>query len=110
MDSLEAARASKHAAEESLAQAQAIVAACDAKLAALGEKLKEATEEKAVVEAQARAGQERLGLAERLVGGLESENVRWGGEIEKLRHASTTLIGDCACCRFRFLRGRLRPG
>jgi dynein heavy chain len=95
MDSLEAARASKAEAEASLAAAQAIVAACDAKLKALGDKFQVATDEKAEVEAQAAAGEERLGLAERLVGGLESENVRWGSEIEKLRFASTTLIGDC---------------
>jgi dynein heavy chain len=29
------------------------------------------------------------------VGGLSSENERWGTEIENLRNASTTLIGDC---------------
>merc|ERR1711871_553975 len=95
MDALEAARATKAEAEASLAAAQAIVAACDAKLKALGDKFQVATDEKALVEAQAAAGKERLGLAERLVGGLESENVRWGNEIEKLRFASTTLIGDC---------------
>ena len=36
-----------------------------------------------------------MGLAERLVGGLSSENERWGREIDHLRDASTTLIGDC---------------
>ena len=35
------------------------------------------------------------GLAERLVGGLSSENERWGREIDHQRDASTTLIGDC---------------
>ena len=94
MDALEAARAAKAAAELSLANAQAIVAACDAKLKALGEQLQVAVDEKAEVEAQAEAGKNRLGLAERLVGGLESENVRWGAEIDHLREASTTLIGD----------------
>ena len=95
MDSLEAARASKAAAESALANAQAIVAAVNAKLAALGEKFQQATDEKAEVEAQAAAGKARLGLAERLVGGLSSENERWGKEIDKLRESSTTLIGDC---------------
>lgn len=95
MDSLEAARASKAAAEASLAGAQAIVAAVDAKLKALGEQFQDATDEKALVEAQAAAGLARLGLAERLVGGLSSENERWGREIENLRNMSTTLIGDC---------------
>ncbi|CAE7532613.1 ODA4, partial [Symbiodinium microadriaticum] len=95
MDSLEEARSQKAAAEASLAAANAIVAACDEKLRVLGEKFKTATEEKAEVEAQAAAGQARLGLAERLVGGLSSENDRWGKEIEALRDQCTTLIGDC---------------
>ena len=95
MDQLEAARASKAKAEVSLAGAQAIVAAVDAKLKALGEKFQEATDEKAAVEEQAAAGLNRLGLAERLVGGLSSENDRWGKEIDYLRESSTTLIGDC---------------
>eukprot|EP00981_Chlorochromonas_danica_P009567 scaffold2734_cov243-Ochromonas_danica.AAC.5 len=95
MDQLEAARASKAAAEASLAAAQATVAAVDAKLKALNEKFQEATEEKQIVEEQAAAGKARLSLAERLVGGLSSENDRWGREIDNLRDASTTLIGDC---------------
>lgn len=95
MDQLEEARSSKAAAEESLASATAIVDNVNAKLKALGEKFQEATDEKADVEAQAAAGKARLGLAERLVGGLSSENDRWGLEIENLKNASTTLIGDC---------------
>jgi len=95
MDSLEEARAKKAGAESSLAAAQAVVAAVNAKLKALGDKFQAATEEKAEVEAQAAAGKARLGLAERLVGGLSSENDRWGREIESLRDSSTTLIGDC---------------
>jgi dynein heavy chain, axonemal len=95
MDQLEAARASKAKAEASLASAKAIVAAVDAKLKALGEKFQEATDEKAAVEEQAAAGKNRLGLAERLVGGLSSENDRWGKEIDYLRESSSTLIGDC---------------
>lgn len=55
----------------------------------------QATEEKAKVEAEAEACLTRLSLAERLVGGLSSENERWGNEIEKLRHSATTLVGDC---------------
>jgi dynein heavy chain len=95
MDSLEEARATKAESEASLEAANAIVAAVNEKLRVLGEKFKTATEEKAEVEAQAAAGKARLGMAERLVGGLSSENERWGTEIEALRNASTTLIGDC---------------
>ncbi|CAM9131888.1 unnamed protein product, partial [Ectocarpus fasciculatus] len=95
MDSLEEARAKKAAAETSLATAEGIVASVNAKLGALGEKFQAASEEKAEVEAQAAAGQARLGLAERLVGGLSSENDRWGKEIDILRQNSETLVGDC---------------
>lgn len=55
----------------------------------------QATEEKAKVEAEAAACLTRLSLAERLVGGLSSENERWGNEIEKLRNSANTLVGDC---------------
>jgi dynein heavy chain len=95
MDQLDAARAAKAAAEASLNAAMAVVAAVNAKLKELGDKFSAATEEKNLVEAQAAAGLARLGLAERLVGGLSSENERWGKEIDNLRNASTTLIGDC---------------
>lgn len=47
------------------------------------------------MEAEAAACLTRLSLAERLVGGLSSENERWGNEIEKLRNSATTLVGDC---------------
>jgi len=95
MEKLEAARAAKAAAEQSLANAQAIVQAVNNKLKDLSDKFSAASDEKAQVEAQAQAGKERLGLAERLVTGLSSENDRWGKEIESLRESSTTLIGDC---------------
>lgn len=95
MDQLEQARASKAQAEASLEKASGVVAAVNNKLKALGDQFQAATEEKALVEAQAASGQARLELAERLVGGLSSENERWGREIDKLRDSSATLIGDC---------------
>lgn len=95
MERLESARAAKQAAETSLASAMAVVAAVEAKLKVLGDKFQDATDEKAIVEAEAAAGQARLSLAERLVGGLSSENERWGKEIDMLKDSSTTLIGDC---------------
>jgi len=95
MDSLEAAKASKEAADSSLAAAQAVVAGVQEKLQQLQDKFVAATEEKAQVEAEAAACLERLGLAERLVNGLASENKRWGIEIEKLKGNAGTLVGDC---------------
>jgi dynein heavy chain len=94
MDSLNAAKESKKEAESKLANAQAIVAKVEARLAELQATLMEATEEKLKVQKEADACLARLGLAERLVGGLSSENERWGREIEILRNEETTLTGD----------------
>jgi len=95
MDSLEQAKQDKAAADASLKAAQDAVAEVEAKLAQLQDRFMEATEEKAKVEAEAERCLNRLGLAERLVGGLSSENTRWGNEIEKLRENANTLVGDC---------------
>jgi dynein heavy chain len=95
MDARDKARESKAAAEAALAKAQAVVAAVQKQLQELEDSFKEATEEKAAVEAEAAACNEKIGLANRLVNGLSSENARWGIEIERLRASSLTLIGDC---------------
>jgi len=95
MDSLEAAKESKARALESLEAAEKKVAEVQAQLKALQEKYDEATREKAEVEAQASALMTRADLAQRLVGGLASENVRWGQEIERLKSSALTLTGDC---------------
>eukprot|EP00957_Ditylum_brightwellii_P033711 2555589-Ditylum_brightwellii.AAC.1 len=95
MDSLEAARESKAAALASLESAQKKVADVQAQLKLLSDKYEEAVKEKKEVEDQAAALMARADLAQRLVGGLASENVRWGEEIEKLRRNSLTLTGDC---------------
>ena len=78
-----------------LAQAEATVARCAAELQALQDKFEAATAEKAEVEALAEACLVKLGLAERLVGGLSSENERWGREIEEMKVSTNCLIGDC---------------
>ena len=95
MDSLNAAREKKALALESLAAAEKKVANVQAMLKLLEEKYEEAMKEKKEVEDQATALQTRADLAKRLVGGLASENVRWGNEIEKLRDKALTLPGDC---------------
>merc|ERR1719421_1471879 len=94
MDSLDAARATKAAALAQLAKAQAVVAKVEAQLEELRKTLLEATEEKRKVEAEADACNARLGLAERLVNGLASENERWGVEIERLKDSQVSMIGD----------------
>jgi dynein heavy chain, axonemal len=95
MDTLEGARNSKAAADASLNAAMACVAAVQKKLQELQDSFVKATEEKAQVEAEAAACLARLSLAERLVGGLSSENERWGNEIKKLQENAQTLVGDC---------------
>ena len=92
MDSLDEANATKAAADESLAQAEATVARCAAELQALQDKFEAATAEKAEVEALAEACLVKLGLAERLVGGLSSENERWGREIEEMKVSTNCLF------------------
>jgi dynein heavy chain len=94
MDSLDVARASKAAALGTLALVQAEVAEVEAQLAELEETFKKATDEKAKVEAMAAACLDRLALAERLIGGLASENERWGREIVHLKEGYETLVGD----------------
>lgn len=95
MDSLEAARASKAEALGSLDVAEKQVAEVQERLAMLEEKYNLAVTEKEEVESQANALSTRADLAQRLVGGLASENVRWGEEIEKLRRSFLTLASDC---------------
>ena len=95
MDSLEAARQSKADALARLEEAEAKVAEVKAVLKELEEKLGRAVAEKQEVEGQATALKVKEDLAQRLVGGLSSEKVRWGEEIEKLGRRAMTLTGDC---------------
>jgi dynein heavy chain len=94
LKSRDEARAKKAAAEEAAAAANAQVAEVNAKLDELQKTFMNATEEKAAVEAEAKANEDRLGLAVRLVGGLQSENDRWGKDIELLKTADIMLVGD----------------
>ena len=94
MDSLDDAREKKAAAEESSAAALGKVKKVTDALDELQRNFMAATEDKAKVEAEAAACQDRLNLANRLVNGLSSENERWGKDIEKLRVDEERLVGD----------------
>jgi dynein heavy chain len=94
MDTLEKARQTKADADSELAAVQKLVAEVEGQLSALQASFRDATNEKAKVEAEAQACQERLSLAERLVNGLASENERWSHEIDGLRAGESALIGD----------------
>ena len=95
MDSLENARASKTLAMESFNAAKQQVAEVEEQLKILEQRYDEAVREKQEVQDQADALVKRADLAQRLVGGLASENIRWGNEIERLRKSALTLTGDC---------------
>eukprot|EP00975_Prorocentrum_lima_P049720 10406855-Prorocentrum_lima.AAC.1 len=95
MDSLEAARAKKAAAQASLDAAMSKVQAVEAKVEELRQSFTNATEEKQRVEEDAQACLNRLELAERLVNGLASENVRWTHEIADMRKNEANVLGDC---------------
>jgi dynein heavy chain len=81
-------------AEASLLIVKAHVADIKDKVDQLKAKLEEAEQEKAAVEAEAGALQDKLELAERLVGGLADENKRWGQNVKDFKVERTNLIGD----------------
>eukprot|EP01061_Rhynchopus_euleeides_P000007 TRINITY_DN10009_c0_g1_i1.p1 TRINITY_DN10009_c0_g1~~TRINITY_DN10009_c0_g1_i1.p1 ORF type:complete len:865 (+),score=418.35 TRINITY_DN10009_c0_g1_i1:31-2595(+) len=77
-----------------LKKVQDRVAELNAKLAALVKQFEEASEETRLIEAKAKKTQEKANLAERLVGGLADEKVRWARTVEELSEKSILLIGD----------------
>eukprot|EP01059_Diplonema_ambulator_P035162 TRINITY_DN8181_c0_g2_i3.p1 TRINITY_DN8181_c0_g2~~TRINITY_DN8181_c0_g2_i3.p1 ORF type:complete len:4166 (+),score=1836.14 TRINITY_DN8181_c0_g2_i3:116-12613(+) len=77
-----------------LKKVQDRVAELNAKLSGLVKQFEEASEETRLIEAKAKKTQEKANLAERLVGGLADEKVRWARTIEELKEKSTLLIGD----------------
>ena len=95
MDELAAAKESKQKAEASLSAAQEVVAGVEKLLADLNDKYVAAMEEKAEADDEKNALLTRENLAKRLVGGLASENERWGNDIENLKKTQNTLTGDC---------------
>ena len=94
MDRLEKAKAEKAEAEEKVSEVRSSLAKVQARLDELKAGFREATEEKLNVERQAKECEDKLGLAERLVNGLASENERWALEVEKLASGKDKLIGD----------------
>eukprot|EP01063_Lacrimia_lanifica_P013523 TRINITY_DN2016_c0_g3_i2.p1 TRINITY_DN2016_c0_g3~~TRINITY_DN2016_c0_g3_i2.p1 ORF type:complete len:4660 (+),score=2247.11 TRINITY_DN2016_c0_g3_i2:150-14129(+) len=77
-----------------LKKVQDRVAELNAKLAGLVKQFEEASEETRLIETKARKTQEKANLAERLVGGLSGEKVRWAETISELEKKSVLLIGD----------------
>ncbi|XP_062482469.1 dynein axonemal heavy chain 17 isoform X3 [Pezoporus occidentalis] len=81
-------------AQETLAHIKNKVAELNANLAALTAKFEQATAEKLKCQQEADATNRVITLANRLVGGLASENVRWAESVEMLREQENTVYGD----------------
>jgi len=84
-----------HMGKKELEAIQKECAELEALLADLGAKYEGALGEKRkLAEAQA-IMQRRAEAADKLIGGLGSEQVRWGEELESLKNQRTQLVGDC---------------
>nr|XP_054501017.1 dynein axonemal heavy chain 17 [Agelaius phoeniceus] len=88
-------------ADAELAEAQARLSKIKSKIVALNENLatltaqfEKATAEKIKCQQEADETNKVINLANRLVGGLASENVRWAESVEDLKEQEKTLCGD----------------
>ncbi|NXJ83957.1 DYH17 protein, partial [Trogon melanurus] len=81
-------------AQEKLTRIKNKIANLNANLAALNAEFEKATEEKLKCQQEADATNRVITLANRLIGGLASENVRWAESVEMFREQEKTLCGD----------------
>ncbi|GAB0197572.1 dynein axonemal heavy chain 17 [Grus japonensis] len=91
---LEEANAELAEAQEKLSRIKNKVADLNANLAALTAEFEKATAEKIKCQQEADATNRVVTLANRLIRGLASENVRWAESVEMLREQEKTLCGD----------------
>nr|XP_026486610.1 dynein beta chain, ciliary [Vanessa tameamea] len=91
---LAAANAELAAATEKLKSIKSKVASLEEKLATLTADFEKATAEKLKCQQEADATNRTIQLANRLVNGLASENVRWAEAVSIFMQQSTTLPGD----------------
>ncbi|KAI8587105.1 dynein heavy chain and region D6 of dynein motor-domain-containing protein [Geranomyces variabilis] len=91
---LEAANETLRESQARLAEIQGKIGDLDRNLAELTAQFEKATADKLMCEEEARATQETIVLANRLVGGLASENVRWNLAVAKFKEQEKTLAGD----------------
>ncbi|NXE29303.1 DYH17 protein, partial [Ardeotis kori] len=91
---LEEANAELAEAQEKLRRIKNKVADLNANLAGLTAEFGKATAEKIKCQQEADATNRVITLANRLIGGLASENVRWAESVEELREQEKTLCGD----------------
>lgn len=91
---LAAANAELAAAEDKLAKIKAKITELDENLAELTAAFEKATSEKLKCQQEAETTAKTIELANRLVGGLASENVRWGESVANFKTQEKTLPGD----------------
>ncbi|KAJ3158178.1 hypothetical protein HDU86_003133 [Geranomyces michiganensis] len=91
---LEAANETLRESQARLAEIQGKIGDLDRNLAELTAQFEKATADKLMCEEEARSTQETIVLANRLVGGLASENVRWNLAVAKFKEQEKTLAGD----------------
>ncbi|NXL49102.1 DYH17 protein, partial [Podilymbus podiceps] len=91
---LEEANAELAEAQEKLSRIKNKIADLNASLAALTAEFEKATAEKIKCQQEADTTNRVITLANRLIGGLASENVRWAESVEMLREQEKTLCGD----------------
>ena len=89
------ANATLSAAETKLNGIRAKIAELDASLKELTDKFEAATNAKLKCQQEAEATALTINLANRLVGGLASENERWGNSVEGMKATEKLLPGDC---------------
>ena len=91
---LRAAQIEKQRADDQAAAASAELQAVESRLAQLQAKFDEANAEKQRLIKEADECKQRLARAEKLIGGLGGERVRWAETVKRLTQDFTNLIGD----------------
>ncbi|XP_075415820.1 dynein axonemal heavy chain 17 [Tenrec ecaudatus] len=91
---LEEANAELAEAQEKLSRIKNKIAELNANLSTLTSAFEKATAEKIKCQQEADATNRVISLANRLVGGLASENVRWAESVENFKKQGVTLCGD----------------
>uniref|UniRef100_A0A803WBL3 Dynein axonemal heavy chain 17 n=1 Tax=Ficedula albicollis TaxID=59894 RepID=A0A803WBL3_FICAL len=81
-------------AQHRLSKIKSKIAVLNANLATLTAQFEKATAEKIKCQQEADETSKVITLANRLVGGLASENVRWAESVEQLKEQGKTLCGD----------------
>ncbi|XP_064531689.1 dynein axonemal heavy chain 9 isoform X4 [Pseudopipra pipra] len=82
------------AAQDKLGTIKAKIARLDQNLGRLRAQFEEATSDKLKCQQEAAATARTIALANRLVGGLASENVRWAEAVKAFKEQQSTLCGD----------------